>query len=97
MTGDEDAFVAGFISAHPANKQPIIIATIIHFAFLTWFLLRIDLAAGYLPSKMKQQVPRNLTNTSLRIPWPLFAKEGECLPLEKGGQEGFSTVQSIRF
>jgi len=39
MTGDEDAFVAGFISAHPANKQPIIIATIIHFAFLTWFLL----------------------------------------------------------
>ena len=27
---------------------------------------------------------------SLNLPSPLFSKEGKCLPLEKGGQEGFS-------
>jgi hypothetical protein len=31
------------------------------------------------------------------LPWPLFSKEGKCLPLEKGGWEGFSMVQSILF
>jgi hypothetical protein len=38
MTGDEEAFVVWFISAHPAKKQPIISTTIIHFALFTRFL-----------------------------------------------------------
>jgi hypothetical protein len=35
MTGDEDAFVVWFISAPPANKHPIISATIVHLVFFT--------------------------------------------------------------
>jgi hypothetical protein len=38
MTGDEEAFVVWFISAHPAKKQAIISTTIIHFALFTCFL-----------------------------------------------------------
>jgi hypothetical protein len=42
MTGDEEAFVVWFISAHPAKKQPIISTTIIHFALFMCFLLVIS-------------------------------------------------------
>jgi hypothetical protein len=39
MTGEEDAFVAGFISAHPVKKHPIISAATVHFVIFTCFLL----------------------------------------------------------
>jgi hypothetical protein len=39
MTGDEDAFVVWFISAHPASKHPTISTTIAHLIFFTCFLL----------------------------------------------------------
>ncbi len=32
---------------------------------------------------------------SLNLPYPLFSKEGEFLPLAKGGQEGFLKMMSF--